>query len=92
MNNIKSVANRYTNYAIPSHLPILAYTFFLMTITFYYIQYTTRGFSSSGKLYCVMGNLTYVCEITHYHRVTSHNAMENSDLEYNACSWTSFIK
>ena len=55
------VASRYTDYLIPSHLPNLAYTFSLMIVTFYYIQYKTRGFSSSGKLYCVTGNLTYVC-------------------------------
>jgi hypothetical protein len=92
LRTVQPVASRYTDYAFPSHLPVLAYTFFLMSITLYYIQYKTRGFSSSGKLYCVTGNLTYVCEITRYHRVTSHNAMENSDLEFNACSWSSFLK
>ena len=44
------------------------------------------------KLYCVTGNLTNVCEISRYRRVTPRNAMENSDLEYNACSWSSFVK
>jgi hypothetical protein len=57
---VQSVASRYTDCAISSHLPILAYTFFLKTITFYYIQYKTRGFSS-GKLYRVKGNVTCVC-------------------------------
>ena len=91
LRTVQPVASRYTDYAIPSHLPIHTYTFLLMTITFYYIRYKTRGFSSSGKLYWVRGNLTYVCEITRYHRVTPHNAMEISDLEYNACSWNRFV-
>jgi len=44
---VQPVASRYTDYAISFHLPILAYTFFLMTITFYYTGcFTTLGHNS----------------------------------------------